>query len=83
MMVKGLSYNDGESKNNLKEKATFLEVIIQIRWHMNILANLKVLYTQYKSVQRCYWTPVRLNGSGFMNHSCGRNVKMMMVLSIV
>lgn len=63
-----MSRNDGESTNNLKEKSTFLEIIIQIRWHMNIPANLKVSFTQYKIVQR-YWSPVRLNGSGFMNHS--------------
>lgn len=41
-----MSHNDGGSKNNLKEKATFLEIIIQIRWNMNTPANLKVLFTQ-------------------------------------
>lgn len=64
-----MSHNNGESKKNLKEKATFLKILIQIRWHMNTPANLEVLFTQYKIVQRCYWTPVRLNGSGLMNHS--------------
>lgn len=43
-----MSHNDGESKKNLKEKATFLKILIQIRWHMNTLTNLEVLFTQYK-----------------------------------